>query len=397
MSIIRQDPHNAFLDLSGPEIPAGSGALDGSRLAVKDIYDVAGYRTGCGNPQKLAESQPAKATAPSVQALIDAGAVFVGKTQTDELAFSLTGDNAHYPRPINPAAPDRVAGGSSSGSAVAVTAALADIGIGSDTGGSIRAPASYCGLVGLRTSHGVISLDGAMPLAPSLDTFGWFAADMSLYTRVAGVLLPEAAFDLRHAIRLPEQEELLLGESERQAFAESLSMVEAVLGDARPVTLTSERDDRYWCLRKIQAYEAWKVHGEWIRAGDRQLGPGVKERFDFGSGVSAEMLQGETIVREAITRDASHLIGEDGVFVTPTVPGAAPLAAASFEEIQAYRERAITLLCVSGLTGLPELTLPLGKVDGAPFGLSLIGPKGSDRALLALGETILAAREGEEL
>ncbi len=392
MSIIRQDEFNAFLDVAGPEPASGNGPLTGRTLAVKDIFDVAGYPTGCGNPQKQQESPPAPATAPTVQVLLNAGARFVGKTQTDELAFSLTGHNAHYERPINPAAPDRVSGGSSSGSAVAVGAGLADIATGSDTGGSIRAPASFGGLVGLRTSHGAISLEGTMSLAPSLDTFGWFATDMALYRSVAELLLPETDQEFGQLMRLPEHEELIAGEAERQVFEASLALVESVIEEARPVSLTSaDRDSRYWCLRKVQAYEAWKTHGDWIRAADRQLGPGVKERFEFGSKVSAEMMQGETIVRDAIRREVTDLIGDDGLFVVPTVPGAAPLAAASFDDIQAYRERAITLLCLAGLTGLPELTLPLGTVDGAPFGLSLIGPKGSDRALLKIGDRILAA------
>ena len=173
------DPFNAFLDHSSEAVShASEGPLSGLTLAVKDIFDIAGHRTGGGNPNKLAEAATARATAPSIQKLLDAGARFVGRTQTDELTFSLMGQNAHYPFPINPAAPDRVTGGSSSGSAAAVAGGLADIAIGSDTGGSIRLPASFCGLIGLRITHGSISLQGAMPLAPSLDTFGWFARDI---------------------------------------------------------------------------------------------------------------------------------------------------------------------------------------------------------------------------
>ena len=166
-----------------------SGPLAGLTLGVKDIFDVAGYVTGCGNPDKAENDPPAAKTAPAVQKLLDAGARFLGKTQTEELAFSLTGQNVHFPHPVNPGAPDRVTGGSSSGSAAAVAGGLADIATGSDTGGSIRAPASFCGLVGLRTTHGAISLDGTMPLAPSFDTFGWFARDIETYVKVGEVLL----------------------------------------------------------------------------------------------------------------------------------------------------------------------------------------------------------------
>jgi amidase len=190
---LQRDPLNAFLDLPQASVPhAKSGPLAGLRLAVKDIFDVAGYKTGCGNPQRYEDAAPAEKTAPAVQVILDAGAEFVGKTQTDELAFSLMGQNAHFPHPVNPSAPDRVTGGSSSGSAAAVAGGLADIATGSDTGGSIRAPASFCGLIGLRTTHGRISLDGTMPLAPSLDTFGWFARDIGTYEKVAAVVLGAA-------------------------------------------------------------------------------------------------------------------------------------------------------------------------------------------------------------
>ena len=185
-----RDRLNAFLDL--PQVPvasAQSGRLEGLKLAVKDIFDVAGYKTGCGNPDKSAEAKIAEHTMPAVQLLLDQGARFAGKTQMDELAFSLMGINAHFPAPVNSAAPDRVTGGSSSGSAAAVAGKLVDIAVGSDTGGSIRAPASFCGLIGLRTTHGRIPLEGAMPLAPSLDTFGWFADDIETYEAVGRILL----------------------------------------------------------------------------------------------------------------------------------------------------------------------------------------------------------------
>ncbi|WP_246660599.1 amidase [Nitratireductor sp. XY-223] len=400
MTLVLSDPFNAFVDSDGPAIPAATdGPLAGCLLAVKDIFDVAGHRTGCGNPHKREESGQAANTAPAVQALLDAGAAFIGKTQTDELAFSLTGDNAHYPRPVNPAAPERVTGGSSSGSAAAVAAGLADIATGSDTGGSIRAPASYCGLVGLRITHGGISLEGTMPLAPSFDTFGWFARDIELYTTVAELLLPPSQFSPARLLRLPEQEAMLAGTAEQNAYADALQLVQETAGGAVEAGLeTLDIEARYWCLRKLQAHEAWQNHGAWISAADRDLGPGVKERFAFGSTIDDETVAAETAKRAALSAELGDLIGDDGLVVMPTVPGAAPLAAASFDDIQDYRERAIRLLCLSGLTGFPQLTLPVASVECAPFGISLMGPKGSDRALLSIGRQIInsASRNGKD-
>lgn len=391
-------PLNAFLDLGDiPVSNAQSGPLAGLRLAVKDIYDVAGYRTGCGNPQKHREASPASATAPAVQALLDSGARFVGKTQTDELAFSLMGLNAHFPSPVNPAAPDRVTGGSSSGSAAAVAGGLADIAIGSDTGGSIRAPASFCGLIGLRTTHGRISLKGAMPLAPSLDTFGWFARDMATYEKVGTVLLGDdrQRHDLARALALDALDGLVLGPQQADQYRAMVRTVASVLGAPRTVApLSHSTDDLYWCFRKLQGYEAWQNHGAWISQGDRILGPGVKERFEHGATIDLATAQCETERLVSFRLELADLLGEDGVLVLPTAPGAAPLKAASFDDLQAYRERALRLLCLSGLSGFPQITLPLGKADGAPFGLSLLGPENSDRQLLTLAARILSAHQG---
>lgn len=398
MDLMRSDPLNAFVDSKGPAIEvSGEGPLSGCTLAVKDIFDLAGHTTGCGNPDKQTESGPAAATAPAVKALLDAGARFIGKTQTDELAFSLTGQNAHFPRAINPAAPDRVTGGSSSGSAAAVAGGLADIATGSDTGGSIRAPASYCGLVGLRTTHGLIPLDGTMPLAESFDVFGWFARDIDLYITVAEHLLPAATTDPSWLIRLDEQEALLAGTIERDAYNGAIGAIQTLFGKAENTSMTSlDVEERYWCLRKTQAFEAWRNHGAWISSADRGLGPGVKERFAYGETISAETYRAETLKREALTSELEELLGDDGLIVMPTVPGVAPLAAASFDDLQDYRERAIRLLCLSGLTGFPQLTLPLASIDGAPFGISLLGPRGSDLALLAIGRKIINATNADK-
>ncbi|MER8607921.1 amidase [Mesorhizobium sp. M1233] len=391
-------PLNAFLDLDQvPVTNAQSGPLAGLRLAVKDIFDVAGYRTGCGNPQKYREASPATATAPAVQTLLDSGARFVGKTQTDELAFSLLGLNAHFPSPINPAAPDRVTGGSSSGSASAVAGGLADIATASDTGGSIRAPASFCGLIGLRTTHGRISLDGAMPLAPSLDTFGWFARDIVTYEKVGTVLLGDDPHrhELVRPLALDALDSLVLGPLEAEEYRAMVRSVASVLGAPRSVgPLSHSTDDLYWCFRKLQGYEAWQSHGAWIAGGDRMLGPGVKERFEHGATVGPATAQHETERRVSFRLELTDLLGEDGVLVLPTAPGAAPLKAELFDDLQIYRERALRLLCLSGLSGFPQITLPLGKTGGAPFGLSLLGPKNSDRQLITLAARILSAHQG---
>ena len=389
-------PFNAFLDLRPmPVANAELGPLAGLRLAVKDIYDVAGYRTGCGNPSKFVEGHAASSTAAGVQMILDAGARFVGKTQTDELAFSLMGQNAHFPFPVNPAAPDRVTGGSSSGSAAAVAGKLADIATGSDTGGSIRAPASFCGLIGLRTTHGRITLEGGMKLAPSFDTFGWFADDIETYETVGKLLLGRDPHlhTLNRPLSIGWLDAFVAGPAEATEYARMKALVAAVLGQPAPVeySFASFPDELYWCFRRLQGYEAWQVHGGWIATGDRDLGPGVEERFGFGRAVDIKTAQAEAVRRLAFRAELASFLGNHGFLVLPTVPGPAPLVRSLPEQLQAYREKALHLLCLSGLSGFPQITLPLGQVDGAPFGLSLLGPSGSDVALIRLGRRILDA------
>lgn len=386
---------NAFLDRPEVVVPnAESGPLKGLSLAVKDIFDVAGLVTGCGNPVRAAEARPAARTAAAVKTLLDAGARFAGKTQTDELAFSLIGQNVHFPHPVNPSAPDRVTGGSSSGSAAAVAGGLVDIAVGSDTGGSIRAPASFCGLIGLRTTHGRIPLDGAMPLAPSLDTFGWFARDAAVYEAVACVILggDRHRSPLTRPMRIEVLDRLVAGPAEDAEYGRLSRMVAGVTGAPQPAgPVRRSTDELYWCFRRIQAHEAWALHGKWISAGDRRLDPAVEERFRFGATVSRAEVLAEGARRKAFRTELADLLGEDGFLVLPTVPGPAPLAAGSPEDFAAFRERALRLSCWSGLSGFPQITLPLGSVAGAPFGISLLGPRDSDRALIRLGATILDA------
>lgn len=386
-------PLNAFLDL--PQVPvlhAQTGQFAGLRLAVKDIYDVKGLRTGCGNPQKYAEASPATATASAVQAVLDSGARFIGKTQTDELAFSLFGQNVHFPYPVNPAASDRMTGGSTSGSAAAVAGGLADIAFGSDTGGSIRAPASFCGLIGLRTTHGRIAMDGIMPLAPSLDTVGWFANDIEVYEAVGKLLLgPDRnKGPLTRALSVAAIDALVLGPEEAVEYRRIRSLVTLPITELPALPFTSSLDDLYWCFRQIQAREAWESHGDWISVRDRNLGPGVEERFGFGRTIDTRKLHAEQVRRLTLRAELMDLLGSDAVLVLPTVPGAAPLKNADPETLKAYRERALHLLCIAGLAGFPQITLPIGVIESAPFGLSLIGPPNSDVALIRLGRRILA-------
>ena len=388
------DPAHAFVPY--PDVPvarATTGALADRSFAAKDQFDVAGYPTGGGNPIVLAMSGIKTRTAPTVQKLLDAGARFAGKAVTDELAFSMNGNNAHFGAPINGGAPLRITGGSSSGSASAVSSGLCDFALGTDTGGSVRAPANHCGLYGLRPTHGRVSLEGALDLAPSFDTCGWFARDIGTFARVADVLLGADATPLPERVRLlrPDDVWALAVPAAAQALQGAVDRVQGVLGPARGVTAALDSfDTMYWNFRYLQSREAWLTDGPLIERYAPPLGPGVAERFAWSREVTDAQVSTARTFRTAFRSHLATLLGTDGVLLLPTMPDIAPLRSDSEASMDDYRNRAIRLLCMAGLAGFPQLSMPLATRDGAPLGISLLGPAGSDRSLIALAERIAA-------
>ncbi|WP_341909813.1 amidase [Polaromonas sp. YR568] len=389
------DTAHAFLpypDVPVPHAPAGT--LAGLSFGVKDLFDVAGYPTGGGQPLVLAMSGIKTKTAPAVQKLLYAGARFVGKTVTDELAFSMNGNNAHFGAPINGAAAGRIAGGSSSGSASAVSNNLCDFALGSDTGGSVRAPANHCGLYGIRPTHGRISLDGVLDLSPSLDTCGYFARDVDTFTRVSAVLLGEDTAPLPTSFRLLKPLDIwaMLDDEVLTAQAAPLARVEAALGKAAETRVfLDDPDTAYWSFRYIQGHEAWVVNGPFIERYCPPLGPGIAERFAWSKTVTDAQLAAATSYRERFKKHLTDLLGSDGVLVMPTVADIAPLISDSGDRLESYRNRSIQMLCLAGLSGFPQISLPLGQRLGAPLGLSLLGPAGSDMGLVRLAQSIMKA------
>ncbi len=382
---------NAFVDYPAVRVAnAATGPLAGLTLGVKDIIDVAGYPTGCGNPLKRAESPPASVSAGIVQRLLDAGARFAGKTQTDELAYSLMGDNAHYGTPVNSAAPNRLPGGSSSGSAAATAAGAVDIGLGSDTGGSIRAPASFCGLYGIRTTHGTIPLDGFMPLAPSYDTAGWLARDPETFAAVGAVLLPESSVPIANLV-VAEDAFALLDPGPAAAFAPEVAALRA--RGAGTVRLGFDFPAIYDAFRIHQGFEAWQSHGAWIESRRPKLGPAVAARFAMARAITPEAFAAAQTVRAGVRARLDDLLDRRTALVLPSTPDIAPLLTADAATLDAYRGKALSLLCLAGHSGRPQVSIPGLTRGGAPLGLGLLGPRGCDRALLALaGDVALTAR-----
>lgn len=391
-SAISDDPLGAFcrhaqVSLRG----SGKGPLAGLGFAVKDVFDIAGHRTGAGNPDWLRTHPPASVTAPAVQALLDAGADMVGKTKTDELAYSLIGQNAHYGTPANPGAPGRVPGGSSSGSVAATAGGLVDFALGTDCGGSVRLPASLCGCLGFRPTHGRIPLDGIVPLAPSFDTVGWFARDSGALRTIGSVLFDEPQDSLPRG-RLLYAVDLfaLASPAAAAALAPAVAAARRVMSQIDEVSILDGIEaDRVELFRILQGREVWRHHGAWIESTRPQFGPGVKERFELASRITEFEVSAAAAIRVLIRERLDRLLGDDNVICLPTSPDIAPSLDTPLGTLNDFRARAIRLLSPAGLAGLPQVSLPLAVLDGCPMGLSLIGPRGRDSALLALIEAMM--------
>ena len=331
---------------------------------------------------------PAKTTASAVQRLLDAGATLLGKTQTDELTFSLNGENHHYGTPVNPNAPGRITGGSSSGSAAAVAGGLVDFALGTDTGGSVRLPASNCGIYGFRPTHGLIANDGVVPLSPGFDTVGWFARDGGLLKRVGNILLENEECGFREFL-LASDAMGLVASNVRPAAEQAVAKLRKSLGDLEPMNLFQGKE-KVWveAFRTLQGTEIWQTHGKWIRDTRPVFGPQIQARFDWAASIDPGLVPAANEVRSDVTRILDDLLGKDRVICLPTSPSIALPRNLADDQLGQFRMDALSLLCVAGLAGLPQVSLPLGCHQSCPFGISLIGPRNSDSGLLALAASI---------
>jgi amidase len=367
------------------------GPLADLSFAAKDLIDIAGFKSGWGNPDRLRDAGPAVATAPAALAPLMAGATLIGKTHTDEVACGMFGMNPHFGTPINPKVPARVPGGSSSGSASVVAAGLCDFALGTDTGGSVRVPASFCGLFGLRTTFGRLSVAGIMAMAPSFDTVGWLARDARTLKRVGEIYFgPTEGFGSTRLLLARDAFDIPVG-----PIGEALLPIARALGPAREITLYAEGVE-HWLetFRPLQLYDLWSTLGAWGKAPGRRLSQAVEERIELSSHVDAAKFAAAVTKREALTHRLITLLGDDGILVLPTAHDLPPLRDAPVSAQVEFREKTLALTCVASLCRLPQVSIPAATVEGCPIGLSLIaGPRG-DQRLLALAEKVGDALTG---
>eukprot|EP00898_Chlorokybus_atmophyticus_P002336 jgi/Chlat1/3102/Chrsp21S03341 len=386
-----------------PNPPMAPSPLTGLTFAIKDIFDVEGRVTGFGNPDWRQTHEPASTTAPAVETLRAAGARGIGITHMDEMAFSINGENMHYGTPVNPKAPGCVPGGSSSGSAVAVSAGLCDFALGTDTAGSVRIPASYTGIYGFRPSHNAVPLENVIPLAASFDAMGLFARDMAVLRKVAGVLLrlppggrkPQKvliAEDLwglvdddvkaaRNALLAAATKEL----SARAVVAINLEQLLAKIPTLKPYqesgksSLEALRD----AMGKLQRFEAWAAHGAWLEETRPSLEESIRARFEVGKTITVEEAAAVKILMQDVRAFFADLLKGDTVLCLPTTPGTAPKLKLPSKKLEAYRAKTMVLISVAGMGGLPQVSFPAGSSRaGAPLAVSLMARHGADALLL---------------
>ena len=382
-----KDTANCFVPHSPPKIDGSkSGVLEGLTFTEKDLYDIKGFKTGNGNPAWLDSHKVATDTAEIVKSCLNAGATMVGKVICDEFFYSFIGINAHYGTPINSSAPDRIPGGSSSGSAASVAANISDFSLGSDTGGSVRIPAAFCGLYGLRPTFRRLNMTGATAMAPSFDTAGWFARDLDTFLKVGSVLLDENtikskvlsvqiaqfAFDFADdEIAIPLQN-WLHSDNCKISFNSPITKL------PNNITLDEARE----AFRIIQAREIWEIFGPWIERKNPSFGPGVKERMHIAKTVTLEQYNKKIAAKNNISVALESLV-QPGTLIALPVTASLPINTnTDLKGLDNYRAKTLSLVCLASLAGLPQISIPVTKANGVPISLGLIGWKGGDESLL---------------
>lgn len=371
---------------------ADEGALVGQSVAVKDLFAVAGHPIGGGVPVFLAERLPEGLSAPAVTALLDAGAHVTGIAHTDEFAYSIEGRNPHYGTPPNAAVAGAIPGGSSSGVASAVAAGQVSIGLGTDSGGSIRVPASYQGLWGLRSTHAAVDRARLLALSASFDTVGWLTREPGVLTAVVAASLDP----IDHVTLAPRfaVSSALIGLADAAIAAVFSTTIQRLgfLGEFTDLLAVDlgDLDELSDTFRTIQAAEAWAAHGEWITAHPGALGEDIAARFAWAATIDGATEAAARVTRVRV-RASIEAVLDGRVLLLPSASSTAPSVMVEPAVIEQIRSKTIRLTSIAGLLGAPALSAPLMSVGGAPAGFCLVGPRFSDLALVRLGSKFATA------
>lgn len=378
---------------SAARTPTGSGLLDGIRIAVKDLIAIGGHTSSFGTRCWRETHDPAIADAPIVAKLRAAGGELVGTTKMDQLAYSLIGNVGEGNPPINVFDPESYCGGSSSGSASAVAADAADVGVGTDTAGSIRLPAAACGLFGFRPTHGRIGTAGVAPLAPSFDVVGFLARDPALLREVmtvvgaeftaqsgpARILFPSDVW----ATQDPHDSAAAWAASERIADELDAENVDEPLGQF----VDQAAGD---LLARLQGREIWAQHERWVTDNAGVLAADVELRLQVCASLAADPSEVRQLDHDAHLRYVDELaksIPTGTIAIVPVRPRRGPLRASTEADFSDFRRASFRLAAPSTLAGLPQLVLP-AMHDSRYSPIGLVGVRHSDEALIELATAL---------
>lgn len=385
------DEIGAFVPGPRVRMEGRAGApLAGLTFAAKDLFDVAGTATGGGNHDWPTGRPIPKRNAWAVQRLLDAGATLIGKTVTDEVSLGILGENAFDGTPVNVRARGRVPGGSSSGSAAAVAAGLCDTALGTDTGGSVRVPASFCGLYGIRPTHGRIDVTGMLPQAPTSDTTGWFARDAETFARVSSALLGEAIPAMLPTKLIVAVDAFGFADADvAEALQPMVKRLASIVGASRE-EIMAPQGLSVWARaqRSLQPVEAYATFKDWLDKGNPRFAFSVAKALVMGSMTPQVDQTWAALMRQEVRGRLKYLLPAGTILCLPTTPFPAPLVGQPLHVLDPLRDR-ITCLCAhGGLAGHPQVNLPGATVGGLPVGLSIVGPRGSDATLVAVAQAL---------
>lgn len=370
------------------------GPLSGLTFAAKDLFDVAGVPTGGGNHDWPTGRPVPTRNAWAVQTLLDAGASLIGKTITDEVSLGILGENAFDGTPRNVCAPGRVPGGSSSGSAAAVAAGICDTALGTDTGGSVRVPSSFCGLYGIRPTHGRLDVTGMMPQAPTSDTTGWFARAAETFAKVSSVMLGEAIpASLPSRLIVAVDTFGFADANVAEALQPMVKRLADLVGSSRE-EIMAPQGLSVWARaqRTLQPAEAYNTFKGWLDERNPRFAFSVARALVMGSMISETDRAWANLMRQEARARMKYLLPAGTILCLPTTPFPAPLTGQPLSVLEPLRDR-ITCLCAQGgLAGHPQVSLPGATVDGLPVGLSIIGARGSDASLVAVARALEGAQ-----
>jgi len=370
------------------ELAAGvdRGPLHGVPIAVKDVIDVRGMPTTAGS--RHFAGRIAQQDAECIGRLRQAGAIILGKTTTHEFANGPTGDRSASGATCNPYATDRMAGGSSSGSAAAVAAGIVPLALGTDTGGSARIPAACFGVVGLKPTHGAVTSKGIVPLAPSLDTVGLLAR-----TAADCRVLWTAMAVARQPISVAPRIGWVSPDPIHPTTPAITRSVRAFIGDlVTGEVAVSEAKELREAYRTIQGSEAYALHAERLSTAPELYDPEVRDRLRAGGEVLGWEYSRALDLRDSARRTVANLLDHYGLLALPTIPLPPPRLDSRVDQIDGkhvdVREALLALTSPWSVLGLPALSVPAGLVDGLPAGLQLVGPPGSEAHLLTVAEQL---------